>query len=60
METTTVEKTETQTRIKGNLVKVLGIEVRVGTKRHEKLIQLKNRLDDLNTHETSTLIVRQF
>jgi hypothetical protein len=60
METTTAEKTETQTRVKGNLVKVLGIEVRVGTKRHEKLIQLKNRLDDLNTHETSTLIVRQY
>jgi hypothetical protein len=60
METTTSEKTETQTRVKGNLVKVLGIEVRVGTKRHEKLIQLKNRLDDLNIHETSTLIVRQY
>jgi len=60
MQTTTAETTETQTRIKGNLVKVLGIEVRVGTKRHEKLIQLKNRLDDLNTHETSTLIVRQY
>ena len=60
MQTTKSKKTETQTRIKGNLVKVLGIEVRVGTKRHEKLIQLKNRLDDLNTHETSTLIVRQY
>ena len=43
-------------RAKGNIVKVLGFDVRVGTKRHEKLIQLKNRLDDLNTSETAVVV----
>jgi hypothetical protein len=27
-------------RTKGNIVKVLGFDVRVGTKRHDKLVQL--------------------
>jgi len=43
-------------RTKGNIVKVLGFDVRIGTKRHEKLVQLKNRLDDLNTSETEVVV----